>query len=86
MKLYSVFDKKSGLYSIPFGAENDIIARRAFYRSATSSSDLSVFPEDFDLYCLGEFNTQSGALSPDFPVFVASGLEILGVVANEGEK
>lgn len=86
MKLYSVFDKKSGLYSIPFGAENDVIARRAFFRSARADSDLAVFPEDFDLYCLGDFNTQSGALSSDLPIFVASGIEILGVGNDESEK
>lgn len=78
MKLYSVHDKKSGIGSPPFAAENDFIARRAFIRSATADSDLALFPDDFDLYNIGEFDLHTMKLIPETPVvFVASGVELL---------
>lgn len=77
MYLYSIYDKKSGLMSPLFSAENDFIARRAFFRSA-GSGDLAVFPEDFDLYKVGEFDLRSGQLKDFAPSeFVCSAIEFV---------
>ena len=77
MYLYSIYDKKSGLMSPLFSAENDFIARRAFFRSA-DSGDLAVFPEDFDLYKIGDFNLHSGELKGIIPAeFVCSAIEFV---------
>lgn len=77
MFLYSIYDKKSGVMSPLFCAENDFIARRAFFRSA-GSGDLAVFPEDFDLYKVGEFNLHSGAVEGITPCeFVCSAIEFV---------
>ena len=77
MYLYSVYDKKSGLLSPLFCAENDFIARRAFFRSA-GSGDLAVFPEDFDLYKVGEFDLHNGHLKDITPSeFVCSAIEFV---------
>lgn len=77
MRLYSVYDKKSGVMAPLFCAENDFIARRAFFRSAVSN-DLAVFPEDFDLYCVGEFDLHTGVVTDITPsAFVCSALEFV---------
>lgn len=77
MRLYSVYDKKSGVMSPLFCAENDFIARRAFFRSA-GSGDLAVFPEDFDLYCVGEFDLHTGVVTDVTPsTFVCSAIEFV---------
>lgn len=77
MYLYSIYDKKSGLMSPLFCAENDFIARRAFFRSA-GSGDLAVFPEDFDLYKVGEFDLHTGQVEGITPAdFVCSAIEFV---------
>ena len=79
MYLYSIYDKKSGLMSPLFSAENDFIARRAFFRSA-GSGDLAAFPEDFDLYKVGEFDLHTGQVKDVTPSkFIASAIEFIGV-------
>lgn len=77
MYLYSIYDKKSGVMSPLFCAENDFISRRAFFRSA-GSGDLAVFPEDFDLYKVGEFDLHTGQVKDICPSeFVCSALEFV---------
>ena len=65
VKLYSVFDSKGGLWLPPFHFRNHADAIRAFTGSARDkSSNIGQYPEDFCLYCIGQFDDQKGALFP----------------------
>jgi len=66
--VYCVFDSKVAAYGTPFTTKNEPLAIRSFERACTDpASDLSLFPDDFHLYKIGEFDDDTGELSPNFP-------------------
>lgn len=65
MKVYALRDIKVG-YLSPTIHDSDPIAIRSIENvlRSPSSSLLDSHPEDFSLFCLGEFDTKTGILSP----------------------
>ncbi len=64
VKMYSVYDKKSELWKVPFYAQNAGLAIRMFTVAVRDpNTELATFAEDFELWEVGEFNN-------DFGVFV----------------
>lgn len=62
--LYSVKDKVANVYVEVMTAVNNLVARRNFYSAATvSGSQISRFPNDFELYCIGSFDNDSGVIT-----------------------
>ena len=55
-RIYSLYDKLAKNYSDPFVAVNDDVV----FRQLRFDKTLAVVPEDFDLYCLGEFDSDTG--------------------------
>lgn len=65
-KIFAIFDKKSGLFSGLTLFVNYAEAVRSFQDAVGNSGSLFCsHPEDFDLYCLGEFNEGSGMIYCD---------------------
>ena len=65
LKVYSVFDSKSGAFMQPFFARADGEAIRMVQNSMyDANSMLTRNPEDFALWHLGSFNDSDGALVP----------------------
>lgn len=63
-KMYSVFDKKAQVYGTPFFTQNEALALRSFQRAANDSTiDLGLFPNDFTLVELGDFDEDTGKIS-----------------------
>lgn len=64
MYLYSVKDVKSGIYAAPFVSENEQTAARALQTTLFTSTDslLKMYPEDYILYQIGEFNNETGSV------------------------
>lgn len=63
-KIYSIFDKKAGLYGMPFFMLNDSLAVRDLQNSLKKSdSPYGSNPEDFQLYCVGDFKPETGLIS-----------------------
>lgn len=65
MSLYAVLDTKAGAFNNP----NPIISRGAAIRAftdaiASGNSDFSKHPEDYVLFCLGEFDNNTGVITP----------------------
>ena len=82
MRLYSIRDAKTQAFSTPFFQQNDETALRMFrdeLHGANGPSMLSKHPEDFDLYCVGDWNDTSGAVRPtgdvDGPILVSKGAD-----------
>lgn len=66
--LYSIMDRKARLFGVPFTALNDGLAIRVFGKlSQEEGSDISMFPEDFCLYRIGEFNLINGEVISETP-------------------
>lgn len=68
MKLYSILDRKSHTYGAPMMFDQDEIAKRTL-KIALSENGLgktiALYPEDFEVYCLGEFDQETGEVLPD---------------------
>lgn len=59
-KFYTVFDRHVG-YGFPFAQPNDACACRTFRIWLNDpSSELSKSPEDYELFYLGEYETETG--------------------------
>lgn len=78
--VYSVRDSKSDFH-VPFVDVNDASASRSFAMTVNTPGNLISFaPSDFALYCVGTFNSESGALVSDsLPRFVVSASSLLSV-------
>lgn len=78
IRIYSIYDKKACVFNKPFTHHNDAIATREFQMAVQDPKivQLSLFPDDFDLYYLGEFDDQTGDLitkgKPQFVVAATS--------------
>lgn len=79
VKIYSVRDQFTG-YGQPFTAASDAVAIRDF-RIACNKADSLLYasPKDFDLMCLGTFDSELGVICPEAPVIVASGVSCVQV-------
>lgn len=66
--MYSLYDRVSGLYSEPFVAQNDEIAKRRFNYFCEHSPMIA---SDCELYCVGVWhNSQGFVYGNDKPVFI----------------
>lgn len=75
MKVYAVRDVKSSFMAPVLGG-NDAMAMRSFRAGMASVPDFNVAPADFELYNIGEFDSDSGLLTPTVPpVWICSGAE-----------
>jgi len=69
IKAYSLYDHKSGLYSMPWFFANDITAIRTVRQFASEAgTTVARYPEDFSLHCIGSFDDNVGLLGSAHPV------------------
>ena len=72
LKLYCVRDNKSGQWQAPVPDYNDSTMRRGV-AAGLSASDLRSFaPSDFEIYCVGTFDPETGFVSANVPDYVCS--------------
>ena len=76
VNMYSIFDKKTGIYSTPFFQQNDATATRMFADEINGSGTLlSLHPDDFVLFNVGSWD-DFGAVVGHEPVSVVDGLAL----------
>lgn len=64
-RIYAIFDSKAGIYSQPHLFINDNIAKRGWIATACDPSTVfSQNPEDYTMFHLGEFDDETGEVSP----------------------
>ena len=77
--VYSYRDVKVG-FMPPQCDQSDQSAIRGFSYAVNGNNGMMNFaPKDFDLFKVGEFDTDSGELIPCVPVQIASGASVYGV-------
>lgn len=84
-KVYSVYDKKLQEFGQLAVSKNDESMRRAVLDGVKSSgSMIEKYPEDYDLYRVGEFHQDTGFLAglSTPAVLVCNVAELLGAVAG----
>jgi len=83
MEMYSIKDNKVGTFSKPFAAVNKAEATRMLHTACNDPQvQLSMYPEDFDLYHVCTFSeltgqvkspiNETGSVGPDFVVSAVS--------------
>lgn len=72
--MFCVYDAKTAVFGTPFVQHNENVALRSFERISTDpASDVSMFPDDYHLYKIGEYDDDAGLVDPISPVqFVCS--------------
>lgn len=64
-RAFSIFDAKAAAFAQPFYAANNAVAIRMFQQVVNDRDTvISQHPEDFSLFCVGEFNDADGEFSP----------------------
>lgn len=78
LKMFVVRDSKADTYLLPFTARTHGEAERSFQKASLDpQSEISKFPEDYDLYYLGEYDELSGKISPESaPVHMIKAIEL----------
>jgi len=62
-RMYSIKDSKSGIYNLPFIKHSHGEAERDFMSMANDDkSVVNKYPTDFDLYYLGDYDSDSGKI------------------------
>ena len=65
LNFYCIYDSTAAVYYPPFTFKIDQQAIRAFAVTMDSpNSNMSLFPQDYSLYCLGSFDEITGMLQP----------------------
>ncbi len=78
LKVYVMRDAKTSFMTPTFDV-NDASARRNFAYCINRTDGLfNSSPEDFDLYCIGEYNSDDGVIiSYPVPEFISSGSSVV---------
>ncbi len=77
LKTYSIRDAKAEVYNTPFFKKTHGEAERDFETAVRDSkTTLNKYPEDFDLYYIGEYDDNKGHLKAlDTPQHVAKAID-----------
>lgn len=84
MKVYSMYDRASGLYNNPMCCINDSVAVRTVSMSLNADTPVVAY-EDYDLVCLGNFDENTGELSGDKISTVAHVIDIYNKIKGENK-
>lgn len=78
--VFSVFDKKAGVYCTPFVSHTTSTAIRDFTQAANEpTSPVCNFPSDYELFELGAWDEESGKFDASpLPRFVVNGATLKG--------
>lgn len=64
LEMYSIRDAK-GVYSVPYFKRSHGDAEREFFKLTNDKqTNISQFPEDFDLYYVGSYEDETGTFNP----------------------
>lgn len=78
LKIYSIRDAKSGIFNQPFFGHTHAEAERNFHVQANKDGSMvKEYPEDYDLYFLGEFDNETGKYAPlDTPQHMIKAIQV----------
>lgn len=78
LKIFSVLDSKVKAFGQPFFQRTHGEAERSFTQVVRDpKSSIHPFPEDYDLYFLGEYDDQTGTVEPlDTPQHVVKAVQL----------
>jgi hypothetical protein len=77
-KIYSIRDSKAEYFTQPFFKKTHGEAERDFTMLAKDEkSQIAQFPEDYDLYYIGDYDDQTGKMTPlDTPHHIIKAVQV----------
>lgn len=83
LKLYVIRDDKMAVNLAPMSYQNDLDAmRRSAIMTTNPESNLHHFPMEYSLLHVGEFDMTTAEITPCTPRIVATGPELVAMVAR----
>lgn len=78
-KVFTIYDTKGETYNMPWFVKTHGEAERTFSNLANDErTNIAKNPEDYDLFQIGEFDDQTGTLTPhQTPTHVVKALHLL---------
>lgn len=76
MNYYAIRDIKSQTFNRPFVGLTLDQVKRSLYYSMSQESEFSRFPEDFELYLVGDFDDHTGVITGQTPTMICNCMEI----------
>lgn len=87
LKIFAAFDRKAQYYLPIFQARTEVDAIRSFSDAIMGDTPLAKYPADYDLICLAEMDTESGKITPIWPVdLVINGYTALDLANKERSR
>lgn len=85
MKLFAIRDTKGNFYGAPFTQHSTVDAERTFMKLRREhNSNINLYPQDFDLYHVGNYDNQTGKIQAlDVPVHMVNASHLPGFDAKE---
>lgn len=84
--LFSVLDAKVGAFAPPWAQMSENAAIRTFSDDVNNSQDSrnmwNRHPEDYSLFAVGEFNTETGELIPSTPKALVNASALKAIAAT----
>ncbi len=78
LNLYAIKDIKQPRYFPPYPAANDALAIRSFKAEVNGTGLVSANYEDFELWCLGDFDPLDGQIDTETdPIFICRASDVL---------
>lgn len=66
LRIYSIYDQKSEVFNTPFFQQTHGEAERSFRSAVNDEKTLfSKYPEDYDLYYIGDYDDNEGKIKPE---------------------
>lgn len=88
IKIYSILDKIPGVYSNPFYLKSNAVALREIKYLINEEKQPNIFNtniKDKALFCLGEFNEESGEIISKKPEFIINLIDLKEETNNENK-
>lgn len=70
MSIYSLYDRVSGIHSVPVCFQNDQVAKRTFPHIVSENPTYKYSAADMELYKLGDYDETTGVVTPVTPSFL----------------
>lgn len=83
LKVYAVKDVAAGSFMSPFYVQNDAMLKRVVKEAVNSSEEniFNKFVEDKQVYCLGEFDSDTGVITTKNPDLIINCIDLKEVKA-----
>lgn len=86
LKAYSVHDSAADAFLLPFFDHRHQMAMRTFGHAVQQDGHkFCEYPQDYKLFCIGEFDDSKGIFNPRPPEFLCSAMEYISKEADENK-